>query len=266
MEMKASIHLSVNGRNMTARQIEILEEVRRAGSKTAAANRLKISVPVVHRYIAGLERTLNIKLIASTPTGTKLTEEGLRILEVAEFLQLRCRLDRPFTISCSPVTEDLLMSALSSVKIKANLVISDDSGNLRALKEGLTDIIILDDPEFLFTAEEFEWAEIGNMDMVHVDKGPSYIRYKYGAQRIAYAYLDAIGGDYSVDAETYLLSDLLSSGKSFFVDEMLLIRKGIRIKSDTDKRLLRHTINAVFRRETPQIVKLLRAIQSKQIQ
>lgn len=266
MEIKASVHLSVNGRNVTARQIEILEEIRRAGSKTAAANKLGISVPVVHRYIAGLEESLDIKIISSTPTGTKLTEEGLRILEVGEFLKLRCRLDRPFTVSCSPVTEDLLMSALSSAKMKANLIITDDISNLRALKEGLTDIIILDDPELLFTAEEFEWAEVGNMDMVHVDKGPSYIRYKYGAQRIAYAYLDAIGETYSVDAETYLLSDLISSGKSFFVDEMLLIRKGIRIKSDTDKRFLRHTINAVFRRETPQIARLLRTVQSKQIQ
>lgn len=266
MDIKASLHLSVDGRSMTARQIEILREVGRTGSKTAAANSLGISVPVVHRYIAGLEDSLGIKLISSTPTGTRLTAEGEGILEVAEMLRLRCRLERPFTVSCSPVTEDLLMSALSAVRIKANLLISDDATNLRGLKEGLTDIIVLDDPEFLFNAEEFEWAEIGHMDMVHVDKGPSYIRYRYGAQRIAFAYLDTINGKYSVDAETYLLSDLMSSGKSFFVDETLLLRKGIRVKSDTDKRLLRHTINAVFRRETPQITRLLRAVQSRQVQ
>ena len=99
--------------------------------------------------------------------------------------------------------------------------------------------------------------------MIHVDNGPSYIRYRYGAQRIAYEQLELMGVKYSIDAETYLLSDLMDSNKSFFVDEYLLQRKGLKIKSATDKRLLRHSITAVYRREVKEITRVLRYLQSK---
>ena len=107
------------------------------------------------------------------------------------------------------------------------------------------------------------WAEVGYMDMIHVDNGPSYIRYKYGAQRIAYAQLDLTGVEYKVTGETCYLPDLLNSNKSFFIDEFLLLKKGIKLKSATDKTLLRHSITAVFRREEKEITRLLRVLQSK---
>ena len=72
-----------------------------------------------------------------------------------------------------------------------------------------------------------------------------------------------MGVKYSIDAETYLLSDLMDSNKSFFVDEYLLQRKGLKIKSATDKRLLRHSITAVYRREVKEITRVLRYLQSK---
>ena len=101
------------------------------------------------------------------------------------------------------------------------------------------------------------------MDHVHVDNGPSYIRYKYGAQRIAYAQLDLSGKEYKITGETCYLPDLLNSKKSFFIDEFLLLKKGIKLKSATDKTLLRHSITAVFRREDRDVTRLLRVFQSK---
>jgi molybdate transport repressor ModE-like protein len=263
VEVEVRISLVVNGKGISARQLEVLAAVRDEGSKTAAAKKLGLSVPVVHKYMAAMEETVGLKLMASTPTGTELTEIGLRILETAETMNYRCTTPRGFTVSCSPVTEELLMSAISQTKVKADLVISDDETNIRSLRGGLSDMIVLDDPQYLEEVEDFEWSEVGYMDMVHVDKGPSYIRYRYGAQRIAYEQLDSDGKKYTVDAETNLLSDLLSSNKSFFVDEYLLIKRGIHLKSDTDKTLLRHSITAVYRREDRDVTRLLRAMQSK---
>ena len=43
------------------------------------------------------------------------------------------------------------------------------------------------------------------------------------------------------------------------------MKRGIKLKSATDKILLRHSITAVFRREDKDITRLLRALQSKSL-
>lgn len=265
MDIEIKTYMVVNGNNISSRQLEVLDAVRRCGSKTAAAKELGISAPVVHKYIASMEEACGSKLIASTPNGTELTEMGIRFLEVADMMEQRCYDNRGFTIACSPVTEELVMQAVSQTKIKASITVSDDVTNITMLKRGYADIIILDDPQFLEEVDDYEWSEVGYMDMIHVDNGPQYMRYRYGAQRIAYAQLDLMGTEYRISGETCLLSDLLNSNKSFFVDEFLLLKNGMKLKSATDKRLLRHSITAVYRREVKEITRLLRVLQLKQI-
>lgn len=265
MEIEARTYMVVNGNNLTSRQLDVLAAVRECGSKTAAAKKLGISPPVVHKYMVSMERIIGSKLMLSTPTGTELTELGERLLEVYWMMEARCSDDRMFTISCSPVTEDLIMQAVSQSKVRANIIVSDDYTNINSLKRGYSDMIVLDDPQLLEMVDDYEWSEVGYMDMIHVDNGPSYIRYKYGAQRIAYAYLDSVGADYKIDSDTYLLSDLIGSKKSFFVDEFLLLKKGIKLQSATNKQFLRHSITAVYRREEKEITRLLRILQSKHL-
>jgi len=155
------------------------------------------------------------------------------------------------------VTEELLMSVLSSMNTDADLVISDDVVNLRSLRKDETDVVILDDPVHIYDDDSLQWQEVSQMRMIHADKGTSYIRYRYGAQRIAYKHLDMSGKEYTIDAETMSLPELLDSGKSFFVDEILLIRKGIRIHSSTDPSLLKHSILAVFKKNTEETERLV---------
>jgi Transcriptional regulator len=245
MHIDVSIALKVNGSSITARQIEVLEAVGKEGSKTAAARKLKLSVPVVHRYISSVEESTGVKMIASTPSGTKLTDDGRSIVNAARMMRLRCS-ERRARIACTPVTEELTMSVISDVKSEADLIISDDRTNMNSLMDGTADMILLDDPVHLFDLENFQFIEIGSMDMVHVDRGRVYMLYRYGAQRIAYMHLDASGVDYRIDGETMSLRDLMDSGKSFFVDEALLNKEGVKIRSATEPKLLRHTINAVF--------------------
>ena len=255
--------LVIDGKNISSRQLEVLSAIREYGSKTAAARALGISTPVVHKYMAAMEEATGTRLMASTATGTELTEMGLRMLEISDIMKERCKDDRGFTISCTPVTEELVMHAVSASKVKASIIISDDQSNILSLKAGYSDMIILDDPQHLEEVDDFMWAEVGYMDMIHVDNGPSYIKYKYGAQRIAFAQLDLMGVQYKITGETCYLPDLLNSNKSFFIDEFLLLKKGIKLKSATDKTLLRHSITAVYRREEKEITRLLRVFQSK---
>ena len=263
MAIEVKTTIVIDGKNISPRQLEVLSAIRTYGSKTAAARALGISTPVVHRYMAAMEEATGTRLMASTATGTELTEMGLRMLEISDIMKERCADDRAFTISCSPVTEELVMHAVSASRVKADILISDDLTNIRYLKAGYSDMIILDDPQHLELVDDYLWAEVGYMDMIHVDNGPSYIRYKYGAQRIAFAQLDLTGVTYKITGETCYLPDLLNSNKSFFIDEFLLLKKGIKLKSATDKTLLRHSITAVYRREEKEVTRLLRALQSK---
>ncbi|MDD2626865.1 MAG: LysR family transcriptional regulator [Candidatus Methanomethylophilus sp.] len=258
----------INGQTVTHRQLEALAAVGRTGSLTAAAHEMGITVPVVHRYIANVEAAAGEPVTKSTPAGTKLTPTGQKIADCYWATEARCQDRHPFTVCCSPVTEDLLMSVLSALKMTdVELIISDDPHNLGLMKQDMVDLAIIDDPLYLFDIEDFNFdaAEIGYMGMVYVDNGPSFIRYRYGAQRVAFMFLDTMKKPYQVDSETYSLPELLGSSKSFFVDEFLLTRKGLRMKSAVDPKILRHAITAVYRRENRQVARIVKALQARHI-
>jgi len=213
------IPAAVSGKKrITGRQMEVLDAVRRTGSMNSAAKELGITVPVAFRHIRELGSAAGEDVLISSPRGSVLSEYGLTLLSSMECASERLSNERRFTVACSPVTEELLMSAISSVSTDTDLMISDDDMNMRSLRKDEADLVILDDPVHVFDDDSLQWQEIGQMDMIHVDKGRSYMRYRYGAQRIAFRYLDAAGKEYTVDGETLSLNDLLDSGKSFFID------------------------------------------------
>lgn len=266
MDISVESSQVINGRKVSVRQLEALLAVQEEGSQTAAARRLGISVPVVHKYIRAVEEAVGAPVLRTTPAGSSLTEEGERVAALARSMGHRCETERGFTVCCSPVTEDLTMSVLSSLKIQgANIVVSDDEYNIRMMREDRADLAIIDDPLYLFDAEEFQMEEIGYMGMVFVDNGPSFIRYKYGAQRVAFMFLDSEDREYTIDSETFSLPELLGSNKSFFVDEFLLTRRNLRLKSAIDPKMLRHAITAIYREESRNVSRIVRALISRNI-
>ena len=266
MDIVPQTSLVINGKTVTYRQLEALSAVKSTGSQTAAARSLGISVPVLHKYISNIEDAVGSPVLKTTPSGSSLTEEGEKIASIADSMTYRGDIEHGFTVCCSPVTEDLMMSVLSSAKIpNAHIIVSDDEYNIRMMREGRADLAIIDDPLYLFDAEEFVMDEIGYIGMVLVDNGPSFIRYRYGAQRVAFMFMDSEGREYSIDAETFSLSDLLGSNKSFFIDELMLIRKNLRLKSAIDPNMLRHAVTAIYREETRNITKVMRAAKSRSI-
>ncbi len=256
----------INGKTVTFRQLEALLAVQEMGSQTSAARRLGISVPVLHKYISFIEEAAGVPVLKTTPAGSVLTDAGREIAEIARSMEYRGQRDRGFTICCSPVMEDIMMSVVSSVKIpNAHMIISDDEYNIRMMRENRADLVIIDDPLYLFDADEYLMDEIGYMGMVYIDKGPNFIRYKYGAQRVAFMYLDSVGYKYTVDSETFSLPELLGSNKSFFIDEFMLTRRNLKLKSAVDSRMLKHAITAIYRDEDPRIIKIIKAVKSRQL-
>jgi len=159
-----------------------------------------------------------------------------------------------------------MLSVVSALKIPdVHMIVSDDEYNIRMMRENRADLAIIDDPLFLFDADEYLMDEIGYMGMVYVDNGPSFIRYKYGAQRVAFMYLDSIKKKYTVDSETFSLSELLGSNKSFFIDEFMLTRRNLRLKSAVDPKMIRHAITAIYRDEDPRVLRIVKAAKARNL-
>ena len=169
-------------------------------------------------------------------------------------------------VSGTPISQELLTSALSAIdpEGKCNLVISDDVKNLSDLKAGIADLIILDDPLYLFEAEEFEWVTIGEDRLLHENHGERYAYFRYGAQRIGFRYLEVEKIPYRIERTFSSVSALVDSGLSFFINESLALRRGLTIKSATSLEQLTHEITAVHSGSNSFIEKIIKELKRLQ--
>ncbi len=259
LKLEPAMVLKVEGRTLTARQLEVLRAVLEEGSQNQAARKLGISTPVLNRYIGQIEAKVGATLHTATPRGTVLNGEGERIAR--EYIAL-CQRMLPTggtVIGGTIISEELLLGALSKIDPEGtcDLTISDDERNLRDFQAGLMDVVVLDDPLNMFDLEGVMWQEVATDRLLHVNNGPRYARFMYGAQRIGFRHLASMGGQYSIERTFRSLEMMVDSGLSFFVNESLALRKGMRIKSDTDPSRLEHKLNAVYRKETPHARKVL---------
>jgi molybdate transport repressor ModE-like protein len=259
MDLEPRVALVVNGADLTPHQLEVVHAIYRHGSQRSAARSLGITTPVLNRYVRQIEAKTRLKLAESTPSGTVLTPEGEKIAREYAALQARLAKSTSPVVGCTIITEDLLLSSLSKVDPEGrfDLIISDDQRNLKDFRAGLMDLVVLDDPLNAFDESEALFEEIGFDRLLHVDRGPCYLRFRYGAQRIGFKHLEASGRKFQVERTERSLTALVRSNLSFFVNESLAARKGLKLKSDTDPRLLRHEIIAIYREERADIASLL---------
>ena len=221
-----------------------------------------IATPVIHRYLAQIQAKVGVKLLQTSPQGTVLTADGKRLAAEYAALVERTKTSDRIVIGGTILTEDLLLGVVSHLDSEAayDVIISDDERNLRDFRAGLMDVIVLDDPLFAYEMADAKFEELMEDRLIHVDKGPNYLRFRYGAQRIGFRYLDGKGEKYSVSGGTRSLAALLRSNQSFFVNESLLLRKGIKLISSTDPSVFRHEILALYSEEKEPIAWLLREL------
>ena len=267
MEVEPVVSLRVNGVALTPRQLEILLEVYRQGSQRKAAEALGLAAPVVHRALSQVESKAQVRLLEASPSGTSLNQEGRLLAREYAALLERMRPGDSVVVGGTPVSEDLLMSALSRLDGEAryDLIISEDERNLRDFRAGLMDLVVLDDPLNAYESEGTSFEEVASDRLLHVDKGKGHVLFRYGAQRIGYRHLEGAGTSYAIEGSTRSLAQLLRSGRSFFVNESLALRKGLRVSSSIDPKLLEHKIMAIFYQERSEVVRLLRELRRERL-
>ncbi|MDH7508091.1 MAG: LysR family transcriptional regulator [Methanomassiliicoccales archaeon] len=267
MKIEPQVSLIVDGAHVTTRTIEVLMAILKEGSQKGAAKMLNISIPVLHRYLKKLEKNLGTAIMKTTHIGTELTDEGKQI--VMEYIALKSKLARPnrLVVGGTIITEDLLLWALTNFDKEGDidLIISNDERNIQDFKAGLMDLVVLDDPLYVYDLENVKWEEIGEDRLIHVDRGSRYMKFMYGAQRIGFKHLESSGVPYEVKGVTRYLPALVQSPFSFFINESLLARRGLKIKSATPPNLLKHKIIAIYREEKDEILRFVKELSMQKI-
>ncbi|MCK5561490.1 MAG: hypothetical protein KAJ51_12885, partial [Thermoplasmata archaeon] len=148
---------------------------------------------------------------------------------------------------------------------KYSISINSDEQNLKSLYLGRADLVIFDDPNY---AIEFEGSpedkilivDIFRDTLFHVDNGPKYVRYKYGAQRLGFRYLDSEQIKYESLYEVSSHKHLLSSGKSLFINQSLATRNNLNLSSSNEQDMFVHPIMAVSINPTDELRTLVNAL------
>jgi len=265
MEIEPSFSLRINGVSVTSRQLDVLIAVYQEGSQNGAAERLGISTPVLHRQLSQLQGRVGARLVQTSRTGTSLTREGRALVREYQALRGRARSGESLLVGCSIVTEDLLLLALSNLGDGYDLIISDDERNLKDFQAGLMDVVVVDDPLWVYETEDVLWEEVAEDYLVHVDRGNRYLRFMYGAQRIGFRHLEGGGREYFIEGTTRYLPSLIGSGRSFFVNHSLLARKGYKLRTATDPSLLTHKILAMMVERSREVERLMGELKARRI-
>jgi molybdenum-dependent DNA-binding transcriptional regulator ModE len=271
MEFDPELWLRIKDKKVTAHQMQILSELAVTRSQTAAAAKLKISVPVLHRHLKSLERKFDLTLVTSTPNGTWLTRSGRTILKLYHRYQEMLQPESGTMLCCSPITMELLSETLSDFESSGkrfHISISSDEQNLKALYLGRADLVIFDDPNF---AIEFEGSpedkilieDIYSDTLIHIDNGPKYIRFKYGAQRLGFRYLDAEQKKYKILYEVSNYKHLVSGKKSFFINRSFAERNNLDLMGTTDPNIFIHPLMAVSINPTEELRELVDALKAQ---
>jgi len=267
VQIEPSVSLRINGSTVTSRQLEALVAVHEKGSQSGGAKRLGISTPVLHRYISQLEARTGSKLVSTSRTGTRLTGEGRAVVREYIALKERAYSGESTVVGCSIVTEDLLLSVLSRIDTSGpyDLIISDDERNLKDFRAGLMDIAVIDDPLNVYEFDDARWEEVAEDQLIHVNKGSKYMRYRYGAQRIGFRHLESEGMEYNIIGTVRSLPMLMRSNLSYFVNQSLVEKRRLRLESSTPPQLLSHKIFAMMSDEGMEVQRLVRALKRRKL-
>jgi hypothetical protein len=211
-----------------------------------------ISVPVLHRSMKDLEEKLDVAVISTSRKGTFLTPVGEEILKAYSTFESRLKNKPPSTVVCSPLYAPLVQQAVLACErdgYTIDTMVANDELSNQYMKMKLVGVVVFDDPVYVYgvteRGEKPEVVEIIKDTLIHVYRGPKYIRFKYGAQRIGFAHLESLNVKYEIVGETRDVKQLVKSGHSFFINRSLARREGIVTQSKTDPRLLMHSIFAL---------------------
>lgn len=249
-DLRPRIVFVTDGQEITHRQMEALAALHENGAMTRAAVALGISTPVIHKYIHEIEEKADSELIRTTSKGSKLTARGLELLRRFREYESRLVDGKQLRIAGSPVSQRCIMMAateLSAGGKDCSVTISTDESNLKLMEEGRVDCVVLDDAMFAVEkAPETEISEVGSDMLMLKDVGQRFARPKFGAQRLAFRYLEDKQIPHEITREVFEPTMLDHLDLSYFVNRSLVRTGIVKAIGAKDQAWSVHSISALM--------------------
>lgn len=249
MYLKGRTTIVADGAEVTHRQLEALAAVRDRGSMKRASEALGISTPVLYKYVKETEQKVGAALVTSSSRGTALTGEGRELLRRFEAFELRLKDEDGVRVAGTLVSERCVLTAattLSQSGTPCRVWISTDEENLRMMDEGRLDCVVLDDALYAMErADMFEGTEVGADVLLHRPCGPDYVRLAFGAQRLAFRYLEQKGIEHRVACTAFEPAVLDTTDLSYFVNRSLVRRGVVKAHGAREQKWSQHSVTAV---------------------
>ena len=143
-ESKGLISLEIDGEIYDYKLYQSLDSLSKTRSQRKSAKELNISHTVFNRRLLKAEDKLGVKITEKVGNGTRLTTDGLRLLE--EFKKYLIQIEKTSSINIAGghISTGLLESIPTPFNI--NVYSSSDEDAFELAKRGVVDILTLDDP------------------------------------------------------------------------------------------------------------------------
>ena len=209
MEYNPKLSLFIHENILNYKFFEALDCVAQTWSQREASKKLGISHAVLNRRIKDVEDKLGFRLVEATGAGSKITEDGLEILQ--QYRKLINRLKKRETpVLCGGYISAGIMEALI-MEYGLDILIyqTDDESALYLADMDMIDILTLDDPVKAFM-RDLDFIPVAYDHLVLVSpieetiininelEGKKFVEILGSSQRLAWNTLDNLNIDYEI--------------------------------------------------------------------
>lgn len=213
--IKPKIDIEIDGEIYSYKLFESLKLLNSMKSQRAVAKELGISHSVLNRRIKNSEKKLGFDLVIISGSKTYLTKESEKLVNIYEKYTLRMEESDKIIIVGGNIVTNFLDSVADEIPFDIDVYSSNDNSAYELAKNGLIDILALDDPELAFT-NDLDFRAIGYDNLVLVSNDSNnymnleninelnhlkFISVDGTAQRLAWNTLNEKNIDYTIEKE-----------------------------------------------------------------
>ena len=211
IRIEPEIGIKINGESFNYKLFESLESLSRTYSQRKTAKELHISHSVLNRRIKNAEDKLGEPLVITVGSGSQLSEKGYELLDIYYKYIARLEDRKEIIIAGGHIITGLLDAISPALPFKTLIYSSDDESAYELAKQGLVDILALDDPQIAFNFDlDFRAIAYDHLVLVAPKKPKTieslndlrdlkFVQVKGSAQRLAWQTLKQSKISYSVE-------------------------------------------------------------------